>query len=195
MDAGFATAADAAMTFGWKYPTYAGHENGNRGMKVPDLRKYAKAFNVSETWLMTGKTEMHRDQTSPPGLSESLADYHAPTDTLRLAMQRLATQMYPESRSMTTLLVPRDYPTLALLRGDVVFVDLSRIDPPPGTIVVSRIVDTQGVDATTFRLSGPGGPIPPFGEPPLDDDQVEGIVGTVIGSLRGAPAATVMSDR
>ncbi|TNF19167.1 MAG: XRE family transcriptional regulator [Rhodobacteraceae bacterium] len=194
INAGFATVADAAKAFGWKYPTYAGHENGHRGMKTHDVKKYADAFKVTEVWLLTGKSESDSPKPQPKGFSESLGEYHAPTDSLRLVLERLLGQLAPTARSTTTLFVPRDYPTLALMRGDIVFVDLSTIDPPPGTIVVSRIVDSQGIDATTFRLSSTGGPLPPYGEPALEPDQDEGIVGTVIGSIRGAPAGAFRSD-
>jgi hypothetical protein len=50
--AGFSTAAEAARKFGWPYPTYVMHESG-RGLGR-SAAVYAHAFNVSETWLMTG---------------------------------------------------------------------------------------------------------------------------------------------
>ncbi|MEM8581221.1 MAG: hypothetical protein AAGF50_08510 [Pseudomonadota bacterium] len=56
--AGFATAAEAANAFGWKYPTYAGHENSTRGFRVETGRQYATAFRVNEAWLMLGRGEM-----------------------------------------------------------------------------------------------------------------------------------------
>ncbi|MEM8580711.1 MAG: hypothetical protein AAGF50_05895 [Pseudomonadota bacterium] len=56
--AGFATAAEAANAFGWKYPTYAGHENSTRGFRVETGRQYAIAFRVNEAWLMLGRGEM-----------------------------------------------------------------------------------------------------------------------------------------
>lgn len=55
--AGYASAAAAADAFGWTYSTYAGHENGSRGIKLGALRGYAAAFNVSFTWLVEGKGE------------------------------------------------------------------------------------------------------------------------------------------
>lgn len=50
------SATDAAEALGMKYPTYAGHENGNRGLRK-NLEKYAKRFNVTVDWLLTGKGE------------------------------------------------------------------------------------------------------------------------------------------
>lgn len=51
---GFKTSKEAAIYFGWKYDTYAQHENGTRGI-VRAADKYAKAFHVSEGWLLTGE--------------------------------------------------------------------------------------------------------------------------------------------
>ena len=51
---GFQTAKDAATYFGWSYPTYAQHEQGLRGIPRA-AAKYAKAFRVSEGWLLTGE--------------------------------------------------------------------------------------------------------------------------------------------
>jgi len=51
---GFEDAKAAATYFGWKYDTYAQHENGLRGL-VRAVDKYAKAFRVSEAWLLTGE--------------------------------------------------------------------------------------------------------------------------------------------
>jgi transcriptional regulator with XRE-family HTH domain len=49
--------AEAARAFGWVYSTYAGHENGSRGIKLGTLRGYAAAFGVSFSWLAEGKGE------------------------------------------------------------------------------------------------------------------------------------------
>lgn len=51
---GFNDAKKAATYFGWKYDTYAQHENGTRGI-VRAARQYAKAYRVSEGWLLTGE--------------------------------------------------------------------------------------------------------------------------------------------
>ncbi len=54
IDRGFETAKDAARYFGWKYETYIQHEQGIRGIgRAAD--RYAKAFRVSEGWLLTGE--------------------------------------------------------------------------------------------------------------------------------------------
>lgn len=55
--AGYDTAAAACEAFGWKYPTYVGHENGSRGFKGK-AEVYARRYGVSLEWLLTGKGDM-----------------------------------------------------------------------------------------------------------------------------------------
>lgn len=59
----FQSAADAARALNIAYPTYAGHENGNRGLRS-SLERYAKFFGVSVEWLLTGRG-------SPSGMKSS----------------------------------------------------------------------------------------------------------------------------
>lgn len=56
--AGIDDATAAATRFGWTVSTYQSHENGNRGIKPTVAKKYAKAYKVSFTWLMTGEGTM-----------------------------------------------------------------------------------------------------------------------------------------
>ena len=51
---GFASAKDAATYYGWPYTSYVQHENGTRGISR-EVSKYARAFKVSEAWLLTGQ--------------------------------------------------------------------------------------------------------------------------------------------
>ncbi|MHC2089437.1 helix-turn-helix domain-containing protein [Methylobacterium sp. CM6244] len=53
-NAGHATAKDAAQRLGVPYGTYSGHESGTRGIKKEDIERYAKAFDVSLSWLAFG---------------------------------------------------------------------------------------------------------------------------------------------
>lgn len=52
--AGFASAKAAAERHGWSKHSYHQHENGLRGLGRT-AAKYAKAFKVSEAWLLTGE--------------------------------------------------------------------------------------------------------------------------------------------
>lgn len=51
---GFSSANDAAAILGINYRTYVGHENGNRGISRKTLELYAKRFNVTIDWLISG---------------------------------------------------------------------------------------------------------------------------------------------
>jgi SOS-response transcriptional repressor LexA len=51
--AGYSSAAAAARALGIPYPTYAGHENGSRGLRK-NIADYARKFGVSADWLLTG---------------------------------------------------------------------------------------------------------------------------------------------
>lgn len=53
---GYARAIDACKAFGFKPSTYGGHESGSRGIGRAAAR-YAKAYGVSEGWLLTGEGE------------------------------------------------------------------------------------------------------------------------------------------
>jgi len=52
--AGFSSAAAFARRYGLEEPTYRGHENGSRGLKLPVASIYAKLLNVEISWLMWG---------------------------------------------------------------------------------------------------------------------------------------------
>ncbi|CAM1630643.1 Peptidase S24/S26A/S26B/S26C [Bartonella apihabitans] len=55
--AGFLSATEAATALGMKYRTYAGHENGNRGISRNTLELYAKRFGVTTDWLLSGRKD------------------------------------------------------------------------------------------------------------------------------------------
>lgn len=54
-NAGFKSIRAAPTFHGWKENTYKAREQGERGLKPEDVELYAKAFNVSVEWLLTGK--------------------------------------------------------------------------------------------------------------------------------------------
>jgi len=61
----FATAAEAAQAMGVNYQTYAAHENGSRGLRRDAAMRYAKYFNISLEYLLTGrKTVQPRSEHS-----------------------------------------------------------------------------------------------------------------------------------
>lgn len=54
-NAGIRNMADAARKIGAAEPSYRAHETGFRTPREPTVKAYAKAFNVSWVWLMTGE--------------------------------------------------------------------------------------------------------------------------------------------
>lgn len=44
----------ASDKFGWNFNNYKAHESGRNGFGIADAKKYAKAYNVSITWLNFG---------------------------------------------------------------------------------------------------------------------------------------------
>lgn len=61
---GFRFAKDACTFFNWNYNSYAQHESGQRGIGRV-AAKYAKAFRVSEAWLLTGEGRGPSGETPP----------------------------------------------------------------------------------------------------------------------------------
>lgn len=196
--AGFTTASAAAHANGWRYPTYAGHENGSRGIKRPDLEKYADAFGVSASWLFSGKATTEKGKSTPKstqiqhqttlnfGLSEApVAPYHAQTDTLRLQLIRLAESFSNQTKGTELFRVTRTHASLMLMAGDILIVDQRAASPAPGQICIAQIVDPETGDGhTALRLGTPFGIVSPFGEmqTPLGCD--ESILATVVASVR-----------
>ena len=54
-NAGFENATEAARAFAWNENTYRSHENGERGLRLAIAERYARAFDASAAWLLTGE--------------------------------------------------------------------------------------------------------------------------------------------
>lgn len=78
--AGYDKAADAARALGVAGPTYFAHENGSRGIGADAGATYARRFNVSFEWLMTGK----RSESIPSNTSNE-PNYSAVNDLAAVA--------------------------------------------------------------------------------------------------------------
>lgn len=65
--AGYKNATDAAEAFGFNVVTYRSHENALRGIKPTVAKRYAKAYKISWSWLMSGKGAM-----TGPGIDAEL---------------------------------------------------------------------------------------------------------------------------
>lgn len=55
--AGYRSASQAIGYFGWKPSTYRAHENGQNPFRPSDAQEYARAYDVSAAWLLTGETD------------------------------------------------------------------------------------------------------------------------------------------
>jgi phage repressor protein C with HTH and peptisase S24 domain len=66
LDAGYASAADAARAFGWNVNTYSSNENGNAPFSKTASVRYARAFRVELDWLVTGNGPMKKPKRGVP---------------------------------------------------------------------------------------------------------------------------------
>lgn len=69
--AGFRTASDAVLKFGWKKSTYIAHEIGQNDFDPEQAGIYARAFKVSPEMLLFGERP---PQTDTPGIDRQLKD-------------------------------------------------------------------------------------------------------------------------
>jgi transcriptional regulator with XRE-family HTH domain len=68
--AGFATAREAALHFGWRESRYRAHESAVRDISDADALAYCEAYGVSVNWLKTGHSgpaDIGRRETSLTG--------------------------------------------------------------------------------------------------------------------------------
>lgn len=190
--AGFESASDAAAAFRWTYTTYAGHENGSRGIKPDNIRKYAGAFRVSLDWLMTGRGPMIAgggrapDTPASTGFSEpDLSEFIAATDAAKTTMRRVTELLCPGIRNPITYKLNRDYPGLMLARGDILLVD-QHTQSKSGQIALVQVADVEtGAGATRLKMKRGTHLVAPFAAP-YEDSETEQEVeyGTVLATIR-----------
>jgi transcriptional regulator with XRE-family HTH domain len=185
--AGYETSSDAARAFGWTISTYAGHENGSRGIRENAARRYAAAFNVSVEWLSYGtgapKGRNTPPSSSPSGFSEPAAEPLPENKSLTIRAFQKKVASDPKAEA-TPFRVARDFMHFGILANDVVFVNL-RDAARTGDIVLVNQVDPITASATTLirRLIGRtlvGSPT----EAPLTIDDTISIAGPIDGSIR-----------
>lgn len=61
---GFKTAKEASIRFGFNYNTYSQHERGQVGI-TRAAKDYARAYRVSEAWLLTGEGVAEETRFAP----------------------------------------------------------------------------------------------------------------------------------
>lgn len=198
--AGFRSARQAAREFHWAYSTYAGHENGNRGIKRPDIDKYAAAFDVDAAWLMTGRESQSMQQTiafgqglpnfpsleEPQGFQEgAIAPLRHGTDAARISIQRTASTLYPMATASSLFEVTRAHPSLSLNAGDILVVDQKSIRNTFDGLMLCQVTDPDlGTGETVIRQMTPHGLIPPYGEPATPPGHDETPMGTILTAIR-----------
>lgn len=124
------SARQAAARFGWKYSTYASHENGQTPeIPLEDAKKYARAYKSTASWLMTGEgppdaqnivklmgrigagaeIEPEYDQIPEAGLEEIETHFPMPDDAV--AFEVVGASMLPRYDPGTVIIctsTPRD---------------------------------------------------------------------------------------
>lgn len=164
--AGFATAAEAAERFGWNYATYAGHENGSRGVRIPVAQRYATAFRVSAVWLLEGGAPPDTAATStappaqpqrgnrPSGFSDTeITPYKPATAVEEKALTTAIASLAVGWRHLVLWIAGRDWHPYAILRGDIVAIGTPPVtrdgevvlvnwqDPDVRTTLAQRVAD------------------------------------------------------
>lgn len=190
--AGFESAVRAAERFGWKYPTYAGHENGSRGLRADALRSYAKAFKVDPAWLLTGigtppvagtpfQSSHNREPVAGFGESEAAPFRVRPESQL----SRLLESARPPSGPAMTYEAQRDYAHLGILKGDLLVLGAPETAAPGGVCVVTLVDTTTATGFTAIRQIMDGKVVPlPFEWQSQGDALDIGILGAVAAVIR-----------
>lgn len=143
---GFKDAKAAASYFGWKYDTYAQHENGTRGI-TRAAAQYAKHFRVSKGWLLTGEGR-------GPGQTDG-SDQDVPL------LSMVAASNLRDQPGVTETDIIRRIKVGELPKGDWVALEvegdsMNRIAPDGSIILVDRS-DDKLLDGKFYVFSADGG--------------------------------------
>ncbi len=134
---GFRFARDASDYFGWSYSTYAGHENGQRGIGR-SAAKYAKAFRVSEAWLLTGEG---------PGPGEQpLFVEMRPVEVVGHVQAGYWTEAFEwpeEERYVVPVPADPEYAAYKLIAAEMRGLSMNKWRPEGTVVVFTDMIDTQ----------------------------------------------------
>lgn len=183
--AGFVSARSAAERFGWSYATYAGHENGNRGIKTDVLRVYARAFKVTTAWLMDGKGEREAVH-SPPGFSEpDVTPFLINTPKRKQTIDQLIAALAPNSRHQMVLRCTRDYLGLGIRKGDLLVLGTPNGEATDGIVVVNMVDENHDTATTVLRQLKNNTYFAPVGHELEDEDELApAVMGHVLAVVR-----------
>lgn len=172
---GFRRAKDAATYYGWSYTSYAQHEDGKRGLSRAASR-YAKAFGVSEAWLLTGEpraappevkgtlTPVGNDGDYAPVIGKVQAGVWADVEYLEdvpvAVLPVVRDSRFPSRPHVVYEVVGDSYDKYVREGGYVVAIpwaDVGYLDPAVGmTVVAEQLRDGDGslVQRTLKRVEG-----------------------------------------
>lgn len=136
--AGYDTAAEAASAFGWNVNTYKSHENGARGITFKRALRYARAFRVSPTWILSG--ESNKDV---PIINAPLIDW--------VSAGRLADPADPYEIGGAEELVPVAYGRDTLIALRVAGRSMDRV-APEGSIIIVDYEDRDLIDGKFYVI-------------------------------------------
>lgn len=158
IDAGFESAREAAMNFGWGISTYTSHENGQRGLRPDAARRYARAFKVKPEWLLYGAGKTASEDAMPvavPVVGRVAAGLWLDADTYDYADDAwIPAVRSPEHRNGRQVAYKVEGPSMNRVLPDgvyaigVLFPDAG--DPRDGDIVVLRR-ERGGLVETTIK--------------------------------------------
>ncbi|MDO3434361.1 S24 family peptidase [Rhizobium sp. CBN3] len=135
---GFDEAKKAASFFGWNYNVYAQHENGTRGISRA-AGAYAKAFRVSEAWLLTGEGAGPGETTANvPGLRRVTVAAHIQAGVFEETWEWDEHSQYP-------VYVPDDpeYAPFQLYAGETRGPSMNKRYPERTVLVFTNVEETQ----------------------------------------------------
>jgi hypothetical protein len=189
--AGFASAQDAVNRFGWVYATYAGHENGHRGVRKEVLAEYARAFRVDLAWLLDGRTSENPRVAEPvEGMAEpAMTPFVARNDRQDQQLNQLVRTLCPGLARHQLWHAGRDYPGYAIRRGDLLIIG-EPPEPQRGAVVLTTLLDEQTAASETVLRQAYGSTLAALpGDELADEGRLSaGILGTVLAVVR-APEA------
>lgn len=156
--AGFSTPTDAARAFGWKVPTYLGHENGDRKPKRDRAEKYARAFRTTVAWLLDGTAPNTLNKPIPVFGYIGLGEEIEMLDVEASALDHIELP-YGFSVPDCAALIARGNSQFPRVRdGEVVVYHTGGLPPDDllGREVVVKVMDGAILLKTIRKGSGPG---------------------------------------
>lgn len=187
--AGFTNASDCAARFGWKYATYAGHENGHRGIKLDTLRRYAAAFKVDVSWLLSGESRATKETAPPKALNGFHEPEVSPFRPQNAAEGKVITStlaiLAPGAHHAQIYRAQRDFACFSIIKGDLILIG-TPLKKRSGDIVIATLSSPDETDIyTVLRQCINETLVPPAFSVLKDETSYSiGILGTVLAIVR-----------